>query len=467
MMKKHTCLVIGDLMLDEYIYGDVERVSPEAPVPVVRVKERKSVLGGAANVAAGIAAMDCDVVLIGVLGKDANAEKIKVLTSKHKIRNCSIAIESRVTTVKTRIIGNGNQVVRYDDENTSELLELEENQLITAIEQNMNSVDIVVISDYAKGVCTERVCQFVIKLGKEQGKKVLVDPKISNWSRYEGAYLIKPNRKEFEIVQCDLVGEISDNSKAKILMDKYKISNILLTKSQDGMILFQTNETVGFPTKAREVFDVSGAGDTVIATLASFFGENEDLITAIEYATLAAGIAVGKSGTYIVSYDELINEVAHGKYLSENGFLDEIMRLKQKGKKIVFTNGCFDILHVGHIEVLKQAKKLGDVLVVGLNSDESVKRLKGDERPINCETDRCKMLLALRDVDYVQIFQEDTPYELIRKVQPDILVKGGDYKIEEIVGHTIVKETIVIPYVDGKSTTGIINKIEKKEIYNG
>jgi D-beta-D-heptose 7-phosphate kinase/D-beta-D-heptose 1-phosphate adenosyltransferase len=462
-----TILIVGDVMLDEYIMGDVLRISPEAPVPVVKTRERKSVLGGAANIAANVVALNAQAALIGVVGKDNATEIFKAEGNKAGIDFIPVYSSDRLTTVKTRIVGNKYQIVRYDDEITDNISEAEETVLLKEFESRLPLADIVVISDYAKGICTERVCRQIIETAKKFGKHVFVDPKQSDWKRYEGAFLIKPNLREFYQAARGKLSAVNIEMAAKQLMSEYGISNVLITKSQYGMSLVTAEKTYDIQSEVKEVYDVSGAGDTVIATLAVFSANGMSLPDSIKIANAAAGIAVSKRGTYTVTLEELKEKLDNNenKIISNDDIVKFIRRLRKLHKRIVFTNGCFDILHVGHIRVFREAKKHGDVLIVGLNSDASVKRLKGEGRPVNSESDRAFTLSELKSVDGVIIFEEDTPYELIKAISPDVLVKGGDYSEDTIIGADFVKgkggAIVIVPLVSGKSTSNTIKTIEE------
>lgn len=462
-ISKCRCLIIGDSMIDEYISGKVERISPEAPVPIVCISDVKYTLGGAANVAANIRKLGANCVLIGVVGKDSDSFLFFERLEKLKIQWAGLISEDRMTTKKTRIIGNWNQLVRLDKELNINLREQEEVALLEHIKCEIIKTDIIVISDYMKGVCTEKICKITIQLAKEYKKIVIVDPKQLNWERYKGAYLIKPNLKEFYSVTRN--ENINIVTIAKKLLQQYCFENILLTRSQEGMMLIGKQDVINYVTEAREVFDVSGAGDTVIATLATLMGAGMNLLQAIEFANIAAGIAVGKLGTYAVSLNEIVLAKScfySKKIMTKKKIKEVVSSYKLNGKKIVFTNGCFDILHIGHITLLERAKELGDILIVGLNSDTSVKRLKGDSRPINNEYDRAKVLASLEVVDVVVVFEEDTPIELISAIIPNVLVKGADYAIDNVVGAEIVQKNggkvVLVPIVQEKSTTQIISR---------
>jgi D-beta-D-heptose 7-phosphate kinase/D-beta-D-heptose 1-phosphate adenosyltransferase len=453
--------VIGDIMFDEYISGTVSRVSPEAPVPVVRVNERKYGLGGAANVAKNIRALGAGVTLIGRLGDDSTAGAVKSLLADSGINYDTVVSDSEPTTCKTRVVGNAYQIVRYDVESVCEPTPETEAEIIQKCRRAIGNADIVVISDYLKGLCSHNICANVIGYANSLGKRVLVDPKHNDWMRYQGAYLIKPNLPEFKSAvgkdMCDLIAD------AKRMSERHSIDNVLITRSREGMTLVNELGDTHFPANAREVFDVSGAGDTVIAAIAVFMAVNQELNAAITLANAAAGIAVSKKGTYAVSYADLISAVCgnnKGKLFSRSEIVLCAAEWKALNKRTVFTNGCFDILHTGHIALLQKAKEYGDVLIVGLNSDDSVRRLKGETRPLNSGTDRAAVLAALECVDAVVEFEEDTPFELIKSILPDVLVKGADYSPENAVGADIVRQnggTVeLVLLVDGKSTSNIV-----------
>jgi D-beta-D-heptose 7-phosphate kinase/D-beta-D-heptose 1-phosphate adenosyltransferase len=460
--NKHI-VVIGDIMLDEYISGECNRISPESPVPVVNVEKRKYVLGGAANVANNIQALGLKVTLVGVIGNDDNGVILKKTLNSSGIKFNGLSSSNRPTTTKTRVTVGGHQLLRYDLEETADLKRDDENDLILSCLQEIKRANVVVISDYKKGVCTENLCRAVIE---SVVVPVIVDPKQDDWTRYSGAYLITPNLKEFNS-SCPGILNSDMHSKAKMLSLKYKIENILITRSQDGMSLFGETKQTDFKSAGKEVFDVSGAGDTVIGTIAVHLSKGCNLVDSVKISNIAAGIAVSKSGTSTVSCAELnkeVNKNENSKIKSVSELAYYVKELKTKDQKIVFTNGCFDILHIGHIALLRQAKQFGDVLIVGLNSDSSVKRLKGKNRPINNERERALLLSALDVVDAVVLFSDDTPIELIKSILPDVLVKGADYTVETVVGGDLVLanggKVELIGLVDGKSTTATIEKMK-------
>jgi len=464
-------LVIGDVMLDTYYMGDVKRISPEAPVPVFRKKTERSVLGGAANVAANLVAAEQNVSVMALVGKDANGDKLKGIFEDQGIDTSLITSLDRDTTVKTRLLANNNQqVIRFDIEDTEDLAEDDCKHLFEKLKQRITDFDLILLSDYLKGLLTYEFTQGVIRLANENNIPTIIDVKDPKVDKYTGAYLIKPNLKELR----DLTGMSASNDEeiieaAECLREKCNSEYVLATCGARGMVLVGNNDSYFIDSVDQEVFDVTGAGDTTIAYLAACMVNEFDIKEAVNIANTAAGIQVSKVGTSSVYWDEirafLSDQKAgtHHKLLTDKAI--HKIRERNKNKKIVFTNGCFDILHIGHVRYLQEAAKLGDILVLGLNSDASVKRLKGPERPVNSEADRAELLCALGFIDYVVIFDEDTPYELIKKVQPDVLVKGGDYSPDEVVGKDIVEsrggKLVLIPFVEGKSTTNIINKIKK------
>ena len=465
-LKRCSCLIVGDSMLDEYVTGNVKNISQEAPVPIVEVYNSNYTLGGAANVAKNIHQLGAKCTLIGIIGRDLNAQFFLEKLAEEDIEWLGISSENRVTTKKTRIIGNSHQIVRLDEETSCELPENDENILLETIKSKISAVDIIIISDYKKGVCTYRICESIIKIANAKNKYVIVDPKQSDWTRYNGAYLIKPNLKEFyKTVRKEDINIIQESNS---LLDIYNITNILITRSQDGMLLINKDNVKTFRAEAKEVFDVSGAGDTVIATIAIFIAAGMNLLEAVKISNVAAGIAVSKLGTYAVSLDEIIMAMNHSyskKVMLKNEVISFALKSKLCNKRVVFTNGCFDILHTGHISLFEQAKSKGDILIVGLNSDDSIRRLKGNNRPINNEFERAKLISALESVDAVVIFEEDTPIKLIEDILPDVLVKGADYTLDHVVGADIViengGEVVLVPSVPEKSTTGIIKKVQQ------
>jgi D-beta-D-heptose 7-phosphate kinase / D-beta-D-heptose 1-phosphate adenosyltransferase len=446
-------VVIGDVMLDKYIFGNVSRISPEAPVPILTVNEESYRLGGAANVAANISSLGGDVSLFGFVGKDENSKILSNLFREKGIK--SFLDTNHKTTVKERIIGRDQQMIRLDREDNSPKYFTPE--ILAPLKKKSLASDVIIISDYAKGCVTSDLMRVL----KSFNKKIIVDPKPQNTSLYSNCFLITPNEKE----ALEMSSQSEVYSAGKYLRDNLGC-NVLITRGEKGMVLF-SDTNIEIPTVAKEIYDVTGAGDTAIATLSLALSCGSSLEEAVILANHSAGISVGKIGTSTVSIEELRKEFFQeekNKILDYTDLSEKLEQYHSQNKKICFTNGCFDILHPGHISYLNQAKKMGDVLIVGLNSDCSVKKIKGESRPINNQRDRATMLSALESVDVVTIFTEETPYELIRKIKPDVLVKGGDYAPEQIVGREFAKETRVIPFLKGYSTTKIISKLNGEKI---
>lgn len=461
-------LVIGDLMIDHYLWGNCERISPEAPVQIVDIKTETTVLGGAGNVINNLYSLGANVSVCSVIGNDSNGIELLEMLKKLNLDTTNIVVETdRKTSKKSRIIATSQQVLRYDKESKNDIIESSIDNILLSLEKNIDSYDVIILSDYAKGVITKKLSQSIIKLAKKNGVKVLVDPKGSDFSKYKGAYLLTPNKKE--AILATNINIDDDISLEKALLSLKKECDLgisLITLSEDGIAIFD-NEMKKFPTVAKEVFDVTGAGDTVIASIAFAISIGKSIEEVVDFANLAAGVIVGKIGSATVTLDEIEEyESSLHKSKSQNhikSFEDInriVKRYKENGKKVVFTNGCFDILHIGHVKYLQIAKSFGDVLIVGLNSDESVSRLKGPTRPINSVDDRAYLLAALEAVDFVVPFSSDTPYELIKLIAPDTLVKGGDYEGKVVVGTEFSKELKLVEFVDGKSTTKTIQKIK-------
>lgn len=465
-------LVVGDIMLDRYVLGDSQRISPEAPVPVVKINEQQDKLGGAANVARNIRHLDANVGLLGVIGDDDNGERIRSELNQAGIAH-HLLESNKPTITKLRVISRKQQVVRLDFE--TPFTEDDTRELKAALAKNLIDYDLIVFSDYNKGTLNN--LPELIQLAKAHGKTVLIDPKQQDLSHYRGADVITPNLGEFKLAGGDCTSEEAIASSARQMLSAAGIGNMLLTRSEQGMSMITAESKTDFAAQVREVSDVTGAGDTVIATMAVMMALKQPLTDAAEVANLAAGIVVGKLGAEVVSPEELAGAVnnlllSQGAHYQcpEDQVLRHIALARKAGETIVFTNGCFDLLHAGHISYLEKAKSLGDRLVVGLNNDESVKRLKGASRPINNLAHRATLLTALKAVDWVIPFGDagdDTPLALINAVAPDVLVKGGDYTVDTIVG---AKETLarggkveVLHFVDGCSTTNTIKKIRSFE----
>lgn len=466
--KKPNILVIGDLMIDHYLWGKTDRISPEAPVQVIEVEKETKVLGGAGNVVNNLKALGSNVIVMSVIGDDEISKELTDMLDTIEVQHFLISEKDRKTTKKSRIIASAQQIVRYDNESKNEIAKTSQESIIDKIEELQNNFDLIIISDYGKGVITDSLMAKISHFSDGKNLKVLVDPKGDDYSKYQNSFLLTPNKKEAELATNI---KIEDNDSLFLALTELKrIANLqvpMITLSEDGIaILDQNNQVKIKPTVVREVFDVTGAGDTVIASLGYCLAKDIDIESSMEFANLAAGVVVGKIGSATATLEEIEeykSSLHKSSIESHIKSFDEIAktieRLKKQKKKIVFTNGCFDILHRGHVHYLDVAKSYGDVLILGLNSDSSVRELKGPTRPINNEDDRAFVLAALESVDYVVKFTEDTPYELIKIVEPDILVKGGDYEGKEVVGSDIAKEVRLVEFVDGKSTTKTIEKI--------
>lgn len=462
-------LVIGDLMVDHYLWGSCIRISPEAPVQVVNVERETLVLGGAGNVVSNLKALGAQVDVISVIGECDAANELKNLLKDIQVNfKYLITQKDRITSKKSRIIAAQQQVVRYDRESSGDISAGSQELLLKSFRLIVNNYDCVLLSDYGKGVLTSSLTKSLIMIANNADKQVLVDPKGLDYSKYKGAYLLTPNKKEAS--EATHVA-VKDNESLLQAIVKLKtdcdLAISLITLSEEGIAIYDDKLRVQ-PTLAREVFDVTGAGDTVLAALGFALAYGYTIDNAVKFANLAAGVVVGKIGSAtatfseIVEYEKSFNKSRINtriKTLEEVSILSS--ELKESGKKLIFTNGCFDILHAGHVSYLETAKNYGDVLIVGLNSDRSVNTLKGNGRPINSQLDRAYILAALEPVDYVVIFDENTPYELIKVIKPHILVKGDDYRGKVVVGQDIVEELKLVNFIHGKSTTKTIKKIQK------
>lgn len=483
-----TILVIGDVMLDHYISGTASRISPEAPVPVVNMRQSWYVPGGAANVARGLARLGCNARLIGLVGADAAGDTLRKEIMAEGVTSGLVTSRTRPTIRKTRIIAHGQQLLRLDEEMANKPDLEERTALRLNFEEMLPDCAAIILSDYAKGVLLRdsagrSLCPDVMRAAGEAGIPVLVDPKGTDWDRYAGAQCVTPNMAEFVKI-CEATPgfaatnvKLEEDSRARLLLadricEKFSLERILLTRGARGMSLFTPGKK---PTRIRamprEVADVSGAGDTVIATMAACVARGLSWPESAMIANTAAGIAVGKMGTAPVNVAELNQALRAGndnpKLYSRAEIVEKVADWRRQGQNIVFTNGCFDVLHPGHVELLRQSAALGDRLIVGLNSDLSVKRLKGESRPLQDERSRALLLSALQAVDAVVIFSEDTPEELIHAIRPDFLVKGGDYTLDKVVGADFVREyggeVRLVDLVDGHSTTGIVRRMRAEE----
>lgn len=464
-------LVIGDLMLDEYLWGHVERISPEAPVQVVDVADEEIRLGGAGNVIRNLVELGCRVSAAGVVGKDDDGELLgKMLETAGVDCRALQVVADRRTGRKTRVLSNSQQMLRIDRESREEISPDVEAGLLETVLPLIPRQRVVLVSDYGKGVLTERVLRDVLAAGRAAGVPVLVDPKGADFLRYRGAFLLTPNRREAGLAAgIPVEDEASAHAAGRALMAQCSLQALVLTRSEEGMSVFLEDGSVTpMPTRARDVYDVSGAGDTVLVFVGLGVATGLSVIEAAALANAAAGIVVGKVGTSTVSAADLLTAAGDDSGLNRKirpaAELAAILAdRRRQGQTIVFTNGCFDLLHVGHVRYLQQARKLGDLLVLGLNSDASIRRLKGPKRPLIGADERAHLLAALDCVDFVVMFDEDTPLALIESLRPDILVKGSDYTPEEVVGREFVESqggrVELIRVVDGKSTSNLIEKI--------
>lgn len=472
-IKGCSILVIGDFMVDEYLRGDTKRISPEAPVPVVRLRQRQQLLGGAANVARNLVGLGVNTKVAGFVGCDREGDWIKKEFERLSIdTNILYQSESRQTTRKTRIVAHRAQLARIDREDHHPITTHEAETLVRKIEKA--SWDTLIISDYGKGTCTPDLITKLIKLGRESGRPVLVDPKGRDFTRYRGATLLSPNRQEaeratgFPIKTLEALKEAGQH-----LLDKLEIEALLITLGEAGMALFESGKPEQIiPTWAREVYDVTGAGDTVIAVIGAGIAAGIRFQRAAELANLAAGLVIGKAGTAAISSEELFQAVISGRVSLASKFktppeaIRTCAEMQNAGRRIVFTNGCFDLLHFGHIKFLEQARAKGDVLMVAVNSDESVRLLKGEDRPFIHDKERVYTLSALSCVDVVTIFEDETPLRLLEQIKPDVLVKGNDYSLDEVVGKDLVLSyggTVeLIPVIQGYSTTGLAADVAQR-----
>jgi D-beta-D-heptose 7-phosphate kinase/D-beta-D-heptose 1-phosphate adenosyltransferase len=466
-------LIIGDVMLDRFIYGVAERLSPEAPVPVLRFDRESVMPGGAANVARNVSEFGASVELIGLVGRDgAGAELRGLIDAAPGCRLSAVESDRRRTTVKSRFVADRQQILRVDMEDVRPADADEAQGLIAAITEAAGRADLIILSDYAKGVLTPDVVHAAIAIGRERGLPVVVDPKTIDFRRYEGATVVTPNLNELErALRQSCPDDDTVIAGATELMRQASLGAILVTRGGQGMTLVQGgHEPIHLRTTARQVFDVSGAGDTVIAVLSVLLAEGLALSDAASAANLAAGLVVEKLGTASVTREELAVEVRHrheSDWDRKIAPLDRAVRIRRRwaaaGERVVFTNGCFDLLHPGHISLLRQAKAAGERLIVGLNSDASVARLKGPTRPVQDQDARALVLSALDCVDLVVVFGEDTPIELIEGLRPDVLVKGADYRADQVVGHDIVTsyggKVVLAALEPNRSTTATIARM--------
>jgi len=466
-------LCVGDVMLDRYVMGAVDRISPEAPIPVLRTQRETSMLGGAGNVASNIAALGGGGHFVGVVGEDEAGDEItRLLANLQTIRADLVSDNERRTTLKTRFVGANQQLMRADVESTDALSAHSQAQVLEHVTHTTDTIGAVVLSDYGKGVLSDTVIQAVISQARAANIPVVIDPKGVDYSRYRGADIITPNKKE--LMDATAMAAHTDDEVVAActhLIETCGVGGVLATRSADGMTLVTNDrEPLHLKAEAREVFDVSGAGDTVVATLALALAGGADVNDAASLANTAAGIVVGKAGTATVSGAELARALHHQDLGHAEAKLNDLDRAiakvalwRDQGLEVGFTNGCFDLLHPGHISLLSQARAACDRLVVGLNSDSSVRGLKGDSRPVQSEAARAAVLGALAVVDLIVLFSDETPVQLIEALRPNVLVKGADYTIDTVVGADIVHgyggRVVLAELLDGHSTTNTIERM--------
>ena len=469
-------LCIGDVMLDRFMHGQIERISPEAPIPIIHLTHTQEMLGGAGNVAHNIATLGGCALLVGLVGTDALADTMRRLAREVAgIEPCFVPTTLRPTICKTRFVASQQQVVRADEESRLKLQPSEEQVLLEAVAEHLPSVSAIILSDYGKGVLSPRIIATVIAEAKARGIPVFVDPKTDDFSRYKGATCITPNLQELAIAsKMPVDSEEAVEAAARRVLADADATAILATRSERGMMLIEANgPSHSVPARAREVFDVSGAGDTVIASMALAHASGLSLSQSMHIANAAAGVVVSKLGTATVTVNEVLHELENEDDSTSDKLIGVrsvastqalVARWKGQGLRVGFTNGCFDIIHPGHISLLKAARAECDRLVVALNTDASVSRLKGPSRPVNELNARAQVMAAIVYVDCVVEFDEPTPYELIQKIVPDVLVKGADYRVEDVVGADIVKaaggRVFLANLVPGQSTTAIVNRMK-------
>ncbi len=470
-------LVIGDLMLDRYITGEVDRISPEAPVPVLRHAQRYERAGGAGNVAMNLSGLGCQAFLAGFWGSDAEQTALSDILERSGVDTLGVVSTSMPTISKTRIVGRNQQLLRLDIESRDRPSAEDAGRLLERVTGLVPKVHAIILSDYAKGVLSDSgpdandLCQAVIHLARVHSIPVFVDPKTPDFRKYTGALTVCPNLHELAAATRISIHQTPELLAAgQALAASHDLQFLTVTMSEKGIAILRPGGVERFPARAREVFDVSGAGDTVIATLAAGIAGGLPVSTAVQLANLAAGIVVGKTGTVPIAAHELVAELtpssgvtAGEKILDLDRVIKRVAEWRASGETIVFTNGCFDLLHVGHIALLEDCRRFGSKLILGLNADSSVSRLKGPARPIVGELERARVMAALAAVDAVVLFGEDTPLELIRALTPDVLVKGGDYTIETVVGHEDVLaaggRVEIVPTLEGFSTSSIVAKL--------
>ena len=470
MLKQVKILVAGDFMLDKYCYGTIDRLSPEAPVPVLQVKGERNMPGGAANVVNNLSSLGCSVKAFGVIGDDNEGRLLRgVLNGAGADTTYLFSEQSYHTIVKTRVVGNGShQIVRLDFNENTPYPDIQE--LLYNLKEALIGCDVAILSDYGKGFCDENTVKTLTSLCHKFDIPVIIDPKGTDWHRYCGATWIAPNFNEFAAMTGKPINNTDEEISANIteISSIYDISNVLVTRSEQGMTLYDGETISHIRARVKDVFDVSGAGDTVVAVLGALIGTGSEKQSAVEIANLAAGIALGKRGTATVTIAELEAELRtnridriSAKIMTWDALFSQVAIWKSEEKTIAVANGCFDIFHKGHASLIQAASLCADKLVMAINADETVRKLKGEGRPINNELDRAYVLAALESVDAVVIFGEDTPEELLSHIMPDVLVKGSDYSLEQLAGRQYARRVELIEYIDGYSTTAIAEKTEQ------
>ena len=473
LLSKAKVLCVGDIILDKFVYGDVERISPEAPIPVFNIKSDKLMLGGAGNVASNLSGLGAKTRFITVIGNDLAGNDVKKLIAAIPNMTATLIHEKeRRTSIKTRYIAGGQQMMRTDDETIALIQKKTKQRILKLIDSALNNYNILVIADYAKGVLTPELIKKLITLAKKAKIPVIVDPQGNNYKFYKGVDIVTPNRKELSLA----TGMPANNDKqirlaANKLIAEHNIKSILATRSGDGMTLINSTSFNTYKAEAQEIFDVSGAGDTVVATISASLSAGIDLKQAVQLANISAGIVVAKTGTAVAYASDIVealgkrrSETEKTKILSIKSVVDRAKDWRAQKLKVGFTNGCFDLLHPGHIATINAAKMACDKLIVGLNSNASVQRLKGDQRPIQSEEIRAQILSSLMNVDAVLVFSEDTPVKILEKLKPDVFIKGGDYKIQMLPEATTVQayggKIILTSLLKGYSTTATISKFK-------
>lgn len=468
-------LCVGDVMLDRFVYGSVSRISPEAPIPVLRVEREAAMLGGAGNVVRNLAALGAKSAFVSVIGTDASGSELEALLgAMPNVEVSLVPVRDRSTTIKVRYVAAGQQLLRADSENDTALPEVARKAVLMRAIAALDGCQALALSDYGKGVLCDEVVADLIGAARRRGRPVVVDPKGSDYRRYAGASVVTPNLRELaQASGMPTAGDEQVVAAARKLIADCDLGSVLVTRSGEGMSLVESGGLVShIRAEAREVFDVAGAGDTVVAAIAAGLGAGFGLETAARLANIAAGIVVGKLGTAVATIEELRAAIArqtlsaaNSKLMTSEQALARVTRWRDYGLAVGFTNGCFDLLHPGHVSLLRQARVACDRLIVGLNSDASVKRLKGESRPIQGEAARAAVLASLADVDALVVFDQDTPLELIEALRPDVLIKGADYAEDQVVGGQLVKsyggKVVLAELSPGHSTTGTIKRIGK------